>query len=401
MWEQKSLGERRAARSLVGSGYIKPGAFIIENPADKSCGKGAKQDIKNKSNIVSASAETTFNVRLKQKISREQGNTINKSTAVPAAATADDAFNKRLQQKVSGDKDVSHKSKTAESIADAADDAYNSRIKRKMAVEPDSTNKQNIGEPPAATADDAFNHRLKQKLSMSEQDKGVTQANKVIDNSQSPDELTIYKGSLPTNHSPDVAKPNSSEPDPIDVESNNKMEEGGPNAVSDPETNETGAGEKEDREGGRNDRRSFLGSAASAIYARVSATGEYLVSATLVEEEVEGEVVIAEPGGVYEQRVKRKVFAFACCFVVVAALCVSIPVVLLTQQNIEGKDMIPSEVPSMTPSTLPSMSPSFDPRPTLEIIRERGHVRCGNSVIFEKLVVRAIECNLFILFKLM
>ena len=38
-----------------------------------------------------------------------------------------------------------------------------------------------------------------------------------------------------------------------------------------------------------------------------------------------------------------------------------------------GSGAVPTDVPSM----FPSMAPSFDPRPTLEIVRERGVVMCG------------------------
>lgn len=34
-------------------------------------------------------------------------------------------------------------------------------------------------------------------------------------------------------------------------------------------------------------------------------------------------------------------------------------------------------IPTGIPSSAPSMAPSHDPRPTLEIVRERDEVRCG------------------------
>lgn len=33
--------------------------------------------------------------------------------------------------------------------------------------------------------------------------------------------------------------------------------------------------------------------------------------------------------------------------------------------------------PTSVPSSMPSMAPSFDPRPTLQIVQDRGSVRCG------------------------
>jgi hypothetical protein len=126
------------------------------------------------------------------------------------------------------------------------------------------------------------------------------------------------------------------------------------------------------------ERPSLLGRVGSTLYAHVSATGEYLISATLVEEDDGGEVVMAERVGFFERR--GKVVALALCFVLLAAIFPLVHVALVVPLR--------PDVPSMLPSMLPSSSPSFDLRPTLDIVKERGFVRCGYRSIWGNLTVR-------------
>ncbi|KAL7544861.1 hypothetical protein ACHAWF_008230 [Thalassiosira exigua] len=107
------------------------------------------------------------------------------------------------------------------------------------------------------------------------------------------------------------------------------------------------------------------GASTSIMQASVRRNSLYVVQATLVEEEDEGEVYVAERIGFWDRKAKR--VACAMC-AVVAILTVSLLLALTDvidpwEDNVDGAQ--------------PSLSPTFDPRPTLEIVQDRGLVRCG------------------------
>eukprot|EP00580_Thalassiosira_gravida_P000742 CAMPEP_0201599198 /NCGR_PEP_ID=MMETSP0492-20130828/752_1 /ASSEMBLY_ACC=CAM_ASM_000837 /TAXON_ID=420259 /ORGANISM="Thalassiosira gravida, Strain GMp14c1" /LENGTH=875 /DNA_ID=CAMNT_0048061747 /DNA_START=60 /DNA_END=2687 /DNA_ORIENTATION=- len=103
------------------------------------------------------------------------------------------------------------------------------------------------------------------------------------------------------------------------------------------------------------------------------------VTATLVVEGEEGEndddVVFAERVSDASRscfQLRWKVFVCSTCFllVVLAVLLLALAMVLL--MGTQGGSLV-SDVPTMEPSA----PPSYDPKSTLEIVRERGYVRCG------------------------
>ncbi len=98
---------------------------------------------------------------------------------------------------------------------------------------------------------------------------------------------------------------------------------------------------------------------------------ENLISATLVDES-EGVVVVAERVGFAERRWKTFVSA-----ILLASTSVVLAVFFIPR---EVDDVVRPPSEELFPSMQPSFSPSFDLRPTLEIVRARGHLRCG----FEK-----------------
>ena len=107
------------------------------------------------------------------------------------------------------------------------------------------------------------------------------------------------------------------------------------------------------------------------------------VEAYLVEERDDEEIIIAthlEPTLPWR---KLRITKLLLCmvFLIVTAFAIALGVISLSSddepganQSIEGEA---TSVPSFQPSFQPSLSPTFDPRPTLEIVQERGHVRCG------------------------
>lgn len=123
-------------------------------------------------------------------------------------------------------------------------------------------------------------------------------------------------------------------------------------------------------------RSTFLGRVSSILVARVSNTVEQLIMAVLVEEEEPEEVFMAAPVGYFER--KWKPFACVMCFLVVT-LSVFLGVYLNSDAHRKNEvEVIDHYIPATdAPSMSPSSPPSFDHRPTLEIVQERGHVRCG------------------------
>mmetsp|Transcript_12157 Transcript_12157/g.26228 ORF Transcript_12157/g.26228 Transcript_12157/m.26228 type:complete len:366 (-) Transcript_12157:119-1216(-) len=109
--------------------------------------------------------------------------------------------------------------------------------------------------------------------------------------------------------------------------------------------------------------RSLVGSLAN-VFAGSDGTDEVLISATLVEE---AEVVMAEPVGLLEQ--KWKLFVLPTC-ITLTLLAVLLSLTLTGIITPKGKE-------EFMETSEPSSSPTFDPRPTLEIVQERGYIRCG------------------------
>ena len=95
-------------------------------------------------------------------------------------------------------------------------------------------------------------------------------------------------------------------------------------------------------------------------------TGDILINATLVEPV---EVAEAEPEGFCQKHAKvigSVSFIFLVAFVAFVSFTYD-------RIGMWGNTLSPT----LAPSSVPSMAPSFDPRPTLEIVQERGSVRCG------------------------
>ena len=94
-----------------------------------------------------------------------------------------------------------------------------------------------------------------------------------------------------------------------------------------------------------------------------------MVHATLVE----SGVVQARPVRFCER--KWKVWALLLIFFVVM-LAILLSIMLVDNAREDDVEVILTDVPSIQPSTQPSLQPSQF-RPTLEIVQERGSVRCG------------------------
>ena len=93
------------------------------------------------------------------------------------------------------------------------------------------------------------------------------------------------------------------------------------------------------------------------------------INASLVEENESDMVVDAAPLGFCYKHGK-----------VIATLLFLVLVTLVTIMTLTIKRIVTSgntSKPSAVPSSAPSLAPSYDPRPTLEIVQERGTLRCG------------------------
>eukprot|EP00581_Thalassiosira_minuscula_P000852 CAMPEP_0183743076 /NCGR_PEP_ID=MMETSP0737-20130205/65031_1 /TAXON_ID=385413 /ORGANISM="Thalassiosira miniscula, Strain CCMP1093" /LENGTH=1112 /DNA_ID=CAMNT_0025978681 /DNA_START=259 /DNA_END=3597 /DNA_ORIENTATION=- len=144
---------------------------------------------------------------------------------------------------------------------------------------------------------------------------------------------------------------------------------------------------------------------ASFFLRRTGLTNLRLVEATLVEANDDVELVVAEPMSLVER--KWKVFACATCSFILLFLAISFLLMNSLhnkrhhQPMIEGAAgiaMVPSVAPSMQPSL--SLLPNHDHRPTLEVIRAKGHVRCGldtstGPLYYAKNMCRAVASVLF------
>lgn len=93
------------------------------------------------------------------------------------------------------------------------------------------------------------------------------------------------------------------------------------------------------------------------------------INASLVEENESDVVVDAEPMGFCYKHGK-----------IIATLSFLALVTLVTIMTLTIKEHVTSRntsTLSSVPSSAPSLAPSYDPRPTLEIVQERGTLRCG------------------------
>ncbi|KAL7536958.1 hypothetical protein ACHAWF_005611 [Thalassiosira exigua] len=92
----------------------------------------------------------------------------------------------------------------------------------------------------------------------------------------------------------------------------------------------------------------------------------YAVRATLVEEEEIGEVYEAQPMGFWHRRGKKVAW-----LAVLLSLTLTVFLSLTLTGVIGGLDV------ETEGGARPSAAPTFDPRPTLEVVQNRGHVLCG------------------------
>ncbi|KAL7517166.1 hypothetical protein ACHAWX_002114 [Stephanocyclus meneghinianus] len=97
-----------------------------------------------------------------------------------------------------------------------------------------------------------------------------------------------------------------------------------------------------------------------------------LIDATLVVENEPIEIVVAQPEGFFHRH--GKIIALVSSVVIV----VFVTFMTLTLTEVIALRSTPQPLPM--PSSAPSLAPSYDPRPTLEIVKERGKVRCGMHV---------------------
>ena len=119
--------------------------------------------------------------------------------------------------------------------------------------------------------------------------------------------------------------------------------------------------------------RSVAGRINAAID-RLSIRESVLIEAQLVEEDDDKHddtpVYEAQKVGYMEQRCKRFAIIFSVVLVVLAVLLS----VFIVQANNNKNN---NEVVANSPSMQPTGAPTFDMRPTLDIVRERGYIRCG------------------------
>jgi hypothetical protein len=102
---------------------------------------------------------------------------------------------------------------------------------------------------------------------------------------------------------------------------------------------------------------------SSFIPRRISSTFNRLIEATLVED---SEIYEATTMG-FCQRYWKFIFA--------------ITVVILTTSTLVGTLVIEPPFTKAPKTSSPTFSPTFDPRPTLDIVQERGYLLCGVNLI--------------------
>ena len=115
-----------------------------------------------------------------------------------------------------------------------------------------------------------------------------------------------------------------------------------------------------------------------------------MVEATLVEStihEEDQEVYEAERMGYCESRWKMFAFIMGVLLVLLAVL-----MSIFIEKSVFKNDGM--AVPTLVPSLQPSSSPSYDTRATLDIVRERGFIRCGISGAAMKVGTRSFTLGL-------
>jgi len=103
-----------------------------------------------------------------------------------------------------------------------------------------------------------------------------------------------------------------------------------------------------------------------------------LVTAHLVEEEPEGQVVVAQRMNFFERKWRMIVSLSVCLLLGILAVSLAVLLTMGLGGAREGGESI-GAVPEAVPSMRPSSALVFDLRPTLEMVQARGHVRCGFS----------------------
>ena len=132
-------------------------------------------------------------------------------------------------------------------------------------------------------------------------------------------------------------------------------------------TNQGGRGRRDEQISSR----SLVGRIANSLFPRIYHDSETLVEATLVDSIVMGEIVEARRVGFCARNWKGIGVAMVCILIVFAVLLsVSLATYHRRHSDMEMQMMY-------EPSAQPSPQPSFDLRPTFDIVRERGNVRCG------------------------
>jgi len=121
--------------------------------------------------------------------------------------------------------------------------------------------------------------------------------------------------------------------------------------------------------------RSLVGRIANSLFPRIYHDSETLVEATLVVEDdtiVMGEIVEARRVG-FCARNWKGIGVVLLCILIIFAVLLSVSLATHNRRHSDEMEMMHE------PSIQPSSPPSFDQRPTFDIVRERGNVRCGVS----------------------
>ena len=117
--------------------------------------------------------------------------------------------------------------------------------------------------------------------------------------------------------------------------------------------------------------RSLVGRIANSLFPRIYHDSETLVEATLVDSTVMGEIVEARRVG-FCARNWKGIGVVLLCILIIFAVLLSVSLATYHRRHSDMEMEMMYE-----PSAQPSPQPSFDQRPTFDIIRERGNVRCG------------------------
>ena len=141
-----------------------------------------------------------------------------------------------------------------------------------------------------------------------------------------------------------------------------------PTAGSEGRVAEEGGGERarSEDEGGR--RRSSVFSSVPRLARAMTYNSNYPIPARLVSSDQEHTVYEAEPMGKCERNWKANV----ACILVLSVLAIAMGIVL-------SLVVLVKEANTDRPTVQPTGSPTHDQRPTLQIVEERGVVKCGSN----------------------